>query len=210
MRTPFLIAGLCLPALTGPLLAQDLVPDYFEITDVMVNGGGCAPGSVEKNVSADKLSFSLSFRDYIAEAGPNLNLGEGRKSCQLTITLRVPAGWRFAVAAFDYRGYMALDTGISAEHKTSYYFQANDKQGEFTNTKIGPEQNDFHFAQQVKLNDKIWSPCETKRALNIKSAIRVWNIDRTKFPNAAGVMGTDSILGEFHDQHWKLSWGRCP
>jgi hypothetical protein len=186
-----------------------MAPDYFEITDIQLNGDGCPAGSVDKNVAEDRLSFSLMFRNYIAEAGPDFNPSDGRRSCQVTVNLKVPTGWRFAVAGFDYAGYMKLDAGIAAEHKTSYYFQANDKQGEFTNTKNGPDQNPFRFQQQVKLHDKIWSPCDTKRALNIKTTIRVWNTDRGKFPNAAGVMGTDSFIGEFHDQKWKLSWGRC-
>jgi hypothetical protein len=202
--------GTCLLGLTASLQGQELAPDYFEITDVVLNGDGCPAGSVDKNVAADRLSFSLSFHQYLAEAGPLLAASDGRKSCQVTITLRVPPGWRFAVAGFDYRGYMNLDEGIEAEHKTSYYFQADQKQGEFTNNKKGPEQNPFYFQQQVKIADKIWSPCETRRALNIKTAMRVWNSDRNKYPNAAGVMGTDSLIGEFHDQKWKLSWGRCP
>jgi hypothetical protein len=210
MRTPLILIGGCLLSLTAPLQGQELAPDYFEITDVMLNGDGCPEGSVDKNVAQDKLSFSLSFRNYIAETGPDFNPSDGRRACQVTINMKVPAGWRFAVAGFDYTGYMNLDEGVAAEHKTSYYFQANDKQGEFTNTKNGPEQKPFRFQQQVKLHDKIWSPCDDKRALNIKTAIRVWNTDRTKFPNAGGVMGNDSIIGEFHDQKWKVSWGRCP
>lgn len=210
MRTLSLVMGSCLLSMTGPGQAQETVPDYFEITDLAVNGDGCPTGTVDRNVAEDKQSFSLNFRDYIAEAGPSMTPSDGRKSCQLTITLRVPQGWRFAVAAFDYRGYMYLDTGISAEQKTTYYFQAADKQGEFTNTKTGPEDKAFYFNQQVKVSDKIWSPCDTKRAINIKTAIRVWNNDRTKYPNAQGVMGTDSIVGSFHDQKWQISWGKCP
>jgi len=210
MRMPIFLIGSCLLSMTTPTQGQAEVPAYFEITDVILNGDGCPPGSVEKNVATDKLSFSLNFREYLAETGPTFGPSEGRRACQVTISMNVPPGWRFAVAGFDYNGYMNLDEGISAEHKTSYYFQANDKQGEFTNTKYGPEDNAFYFKQQVKLQDKIWSPCDTKRALNIKTALRVWNADRTKFPNAAGVMGTDSITGTFHDQKWKVSWGRCP
>ncbi|WP_141731587.1 DUF4360 domain-containing protein [Oligoflexus tunisiensis] len=210
MRMPYFLIGSCLLSLTAPTEGQEMVPDYFEITDVIFNGDGCPPGSVDKNVAADRLSFSLIFRNYIAEAAPHLSPSDGRRACQVTVNLRVPPGWRFAVAGFDYAGYMNLDEGIHAEHKTSYYYQATDKQGEFTNTKKGPQQNPFHFQQDVKLHDKLWSSCETKRALNIKTAIRVWNNDRTRYPNAAGVMGADSLIGDFHDQKWKLSWARCP
>lgn len=210
MRTPLFLIGSCLLSLTAPVQGQELVPDYFKITDLVLNGDGCPEGSVDKNVAADKLSFSLIFRNYIAETGPDATPSNSRRACQVTVNLEVPPGFRFAVAGFDYAGFMSLDEGVAAEHKTIYYFQANDPQGEFTNTKNGPEENPFRFQQQVKLKDKIWSPCDTKRSLNIKTAIRVWNTDRTKFPNAKGVMGADSMIGEFHDQKWKLSWGRCP
>ena len=44
--------------------------------------------------------------------------------------------------------------------------------------------------------------------MNINMTMRVWNADRDKFPNAYGVIGTDSAEGSF--QKWKLSWSRCP
>ena len=211
MRMPLFILGGPLLWLVMPAPAQaQSVPDYFEITDITVNGAGCIPGSVSKNVAADKLSFTLGFQNYVAEVGPYLNPSDARKSCQMNISLKIPAGWRFAIASFDYRGYMNLDAGISAEHKTSYYFQAFEKTGEFSSTKVGPEQKDFRFQQQVDLNEVHWSACDNKRSLNIKTAIRLWNSDRTKYPNASGVMGTDAIDGQFQDQNWKLAWGRCP
>ncbi len=211
MHVPYWIVGVPLLWQASAAAGQATqVPDSFEITDVTANGAGCAPGTVSKNIAEDKLSLTLSFRDYLAEISPSTIPSDARKACQLTISLKVSPGWRFAVASFDYRGFMNLDQGIAAEHKTTYYFQAQDKAGEFSSSKVGPEQNSFLFQQKVALTESIWSPCDAQRSLNIKTAIRVWNVDRIKYPYAAGVMGNDSIDAQFHDQQWKLLWKRCP
>src|SRR5687768_15029044 len=121
MRMRSIAIGSCLLSLTAPGQGTEQVPDDFEITEVLFNGDGCPPGTVTKNVAPDRLSFSLSFSGYIAETGPNFEPSEGRRACQVTVNLKVPPGWKFAVAGFDYTGYMNLQEGIHAEHKTIYY-----------------------------------------------------------------------------------------
>jgi hypothetical protein len=154
------------------------------------------------------MSFSLTFFENLAETRPGLKPNEGRKNCQITVNLSIPEGWRFAVAGFDYRGYIKLDEGIEALHSTKYYVQGDERETVVSNSKKGPEDNAFFYQQQVKIADKVWSFCGKERAMNINMAMRVWNTNSDKFPNASGVIGTDSTEGSF--QKWKLSWSRCP
>ena len=88
------------------------------IKKISYNGSGCPRNSVNKNVSSDKKAFTLTFSEYIAEAGPGLSLRDGRKNCQVTVDLKVPQGWQFSIGTFDYRGFVYLEnSGIRATHE---------------------------------------------------------------------------------------------
>ncbi|MDQ3234137.1 MAG: DUF4360 domain-containing protein [Pseudobdellovibrionaceae bacterium] len=209
MQMRFIAIGSCLLSLTAPMQGEELVPGYVGIIKVKVNGTGCPQDSVETNVAQDRLSFSLNFRDYVAEVGPGSSPSLQRKFCQIFIDLDVPTGWRFSVAGFDYRGYIKLDEGIEALHNTEYYIQGTGMQGTpVTNSKKGPQDNAFFYQQQVKIADQVWSSCAKERTMNIKLKMQVTNTDPNRFPNAQGTIGTDSVEGSF--QKWKLSWSRCP
>lgn len=208
MRTPLFLMGSCLLSLTAPLQGQEVGPAGFNISSITVGGSGCRENSFTTNVAPDRMSFALTFYENIAESGPGIDLKNGIKNCQITLNLSVPVGWRFAVAGFDYRGYIKLDEGVEALHNTKYYIQGAGPGTTVTNTKKGPEDNPFFYQQQVKIDDRVWSPCDKERAMNINMTMRVWNADRERFPNAYGVIGTDSAEGSF--QKWKLSWSRCP
>ena len=47
-----------------------VVPDRVDTVDITVNGKGCPQGSVGRNISQDRQSFVLNFRDFIAELSP--------------------------------------------------------------------------------------------------------------------------------------------
>ncbi|HYX39017.1 MAG TPA: DUF4360 domain-containing protein [Oligoflexus sp.] len=209
MRMPLIAIGSCLLSLTAPMQGEELVPSYVGITMVSVNGSGCPKDSVQTNIAKDRLSFSLNFWDYLAEVKPGSTPSSQRKFCQISVDLDVPTGWRFAVAGFDYRGYIKLDEGIEAAHNTEYYIQGTGMQGNsVTNSKKGPQDNAFFYQQQVKIADQVWSSCEKQRTMQIKLKMQVTNTDPNRFPNAEGTIGTDSVEGSF--QKWKLSWSRCP
>ena len=78
------------------------------INDINYNGSGCPIGTVAQNVSDDNKAFTVIFSDYIAEAGDGISLRDGRKNCQLTLSLSVPQGWQYSIASFDYRGFAFL------------------------------------------------------------------------------------------------------
>ena len=106
----------------APVASADPVeapnPGEVYIQDITYNGSGCPIGTVAENVSDDNQAFTLTFSDYIAEAGPGVSIRDGRRNCQVTLDLHVPQGWQFSLASFDYRGYVFLDEGMQAVHST--------------------------------------------------------------------------------------------
>ncbi|NRA63967.1 MAG: DUF4360 domain-containing protein [Pseudobacteriovorax sp.] len=180
----------------------------IEILDIVYNGSGCPLGTVAENVSPDKDAFTLTFSDYIAEAGPVFTARDGRKNCQLTLNLKVPSGWQYSIGDFDYRGFVYLDNGVRAEHQTNYYFQGDVNTTSFNEQIFGPADDSYAFRETIGLQSRVWSKCSTQRALNINTSINVRNMDKRRRPNAEGVIGTDSIDGQI-TQIYGVKWRRC-
>ena len=181
-------------------------PQDVYIKNIAYNGSGCPIGSVAENLSSDKQAFTLTFAEYIAEAGPGLSLRDGRKNCQITLDLHVPQGWQYSVGTFDYRGFVVLDRGMQAKHTTSYYFQGQGRTGRFQNTMNGAMDEVFQFRQRVGLESFVWSSCNAERALNINTAISVRRKGGSR--RAEGIIGTDSADGSIQ-QIWGIRWRRC-
>ncbi|SMF20129.1 DUF4360 domain-containing protein [Pseudobacteriovorax antillogorgiicola] len=178
------------------------------IKDISYNGSGCPLGTVAENLAEDKKAFTLTFSDYIAEAGPGLTFSDGRKNCQITLNLKIPQGWQFSVGTFDYRGFVILDEDVQAEHSTSYYFQGSGFTGRFRERMRGFMDEYYQFRENVGLESLVWSSCNAERALNINTAISVRNLNKRDNPDALGVIGTDSVDGSIK-QIWGIRWRRC-
>lgn len=218
MKVFGILAKSVVPALLLSAVAhgEDRFPVPSEpvlIKKISYNGSGCPEGTVAENVSEDKKSFTLTFSEFVAEAGPDISLSAGRKNCIATIVLDVPAGWQYSVGTFNYRGYMGLDEGITAVHSTTYFLEGSDgRQGRFAATRKGPLSEDFVFTDKIGLDTvfipQVWSECNTERALNINTAIRVSNQNSRQYPNARGLITNDSIDGKLQ-QKFGLTWRNC-
>ena len=178
-------------------------PSGVYIKDVKYNGTGCPRYSVEQSLAPDSKAFTLTFSDYIAEAGPGISLRDGRKNCQITVDLDFPAGWQYALMSFDYRGFAYLDKGVQAEQGVSYYFQGQGYTGRSKSKLNGVFDDDWQFSDRIGLNAYVWSPCGEKRALNINSYIKVKVENKKRNRNAEGIIGTDSIDGQIK-HHWGI------
>ncbi len=188
---------------------SNLAPsEPITIKSIAYNGTGCPLGTVAQNVSEDKQSFTLTFSEFVAEAGPGISLADGRKNCIATMVLNVPGGWQYSVASFYYRGFLALDNGVKAEQSADYYFQGQGLTGRFGTTKTGPFESDYVYNDNIGLASAVWSPCGVERALNINAKIRVWNTSSSSYPGARGFITTDSIDGQIK-QVWGITWRRC-
>ncbi len=178
------------------------------IKRIQYNGTGCPLGTVAENISTKKDSFTLTFSEFVAEAGPGIPLSAGRRNCILTLVLDVPGGWQYSVGEFYYRGFLDLDQGIKAEQSATYFFEGQGLQGRFASSSFGPYEKDYVYTDKVGLASAVWSPCGVERALNINTAIRVDNTNRRQYPNAQGFITTDSVDGQIK-QVWGLTWRRC-
>ena len=199
---------------SGSAFAQDIVPalvpsEPIVIENISFKGTGCADESTASvNISEDKQAFTVSFSEFLAESGPGIPLSAGRKNCNLTLDLDIPAGWQFSLASFNFRGFVGLDSGVSAEHSATYFLQGAPQQLKYASTSVGAFSQDYVYTDTFGVGSAVWSECGIKRALSINTALRVWNTNKSKYPNAAGLLTNDTIDGQIK-QVWGLTWRTC-
>ena len=178
-------------------------PSGVKIDSISHGGTGCPQGTVGQTIASDAESFTLLFDEYIAETGPFVSRRDSRKFCQITLDLKVPQGWSYAIADFDYRGWASLDYGVYATQSARYYFDRN-REGSFQTTIRGSFDDDYLMSDSIDFDSLVWSPCGEHRLLNIKTQISLRSRDR----NAEGIITVDSLDGKVR-QIYGLQWRRC-
>ena len=109
-------------ALSLPLVAQSQVNvNQPYIDSVSYGGTGCPQGSTSVSFANTRLSSTLIFDQFVASSGPNTPITENRKNCQLNINVQLPGGSGQFCAVIDYRGYVALPSGVQAEALATYH-----------------------------------------------------------------------------------------
>ena len=197
--------------LAGSPLFASAPPDPIKIEHVTFKGTGCPdPSTAAVNVSPDKQALTVTFSEFIAEAGPSIPASGNRKNCTLTLDLNIPSGWQFSIGTFNFRGFVSLDKGVAAEHSATYFLQGDSNQQKFLSTKKGPFTDDYVYTDTIGIESKVWTSCKLgiKRALSINTAIRAWNTNKDKYPNATGLITNDSVDGEI-TQVWGVQWRQC-
>ncbi|KAG8811380.1 hypothetical protein FRC19_003953 [Serendipita sp. 401] len=196
------IAGFAIAALgvlASPLEFEERQvsgPDGFNITSIGVNGSGCPAGTAYYILDPTRTSFTVTFSNYIASAGPGILITENRKNCAIVLGVHVPGGFTFAVATVDYRGFYQLDPKVKAIQRAIYYFQAQIKQAVATSTRTGPVAGaDYVYRDEFDIWSSVRCPCGTSTALIINSSIR---IDNSQNRQGSGVITNDSVDGRLN------------
>lgn len=180
-------------------------PNEVYIQDVKWAGTGCPAGSVARSLSADKQTVTLMFDQYLASIGPGITRTESYKNCQLNIKLHVPQGWTYTVYRTQYRGYTALDEGVTATQKSIYYFSGETKQWMAQSVFTGPTSEDYHFWDDIEKETLVYCQCGVTKALNINTSLRMKSVNPRKF---GGLITTDSI--DHKVTHvLGIRWKRC-
>ncbi|MFI0373778.1 DUF4360 domain-containing protein [Actinomadura sp. 1N219] len=180
-------------------------PDGVTIEVATINGSGCPIGTAAIALNETNDAFTVTYSEYIAQAGGSSKPTDGRKNCQINMRVHVPQGFTYAVSSTDYRGYASLQTGANASQLASYYFQGDSRTREFTHDLAGPYKKNWQTTDVVDVSQLVWSPCGEQRNFNVNTELRAEvGTDASKVSFIAMDSTDGSIKTTYH-----YSWKRC-
>lgn len=184
--------------------------DYPAVTDVAIEkisyrGSGCPKNSAAVNLSPDLRAFTVIFSKYQASIDNAPRLSRVARDCDVDIDLRVPDGWSFMIYTVDYRGYVALTEGATAELDSRVRFRGVDPHSRIDGVEFkGPVDQDYFLRHTLNAKTFQRSDCRgAKRHLGIRSSVTV-----TAKKGASAVMSVDSLDEEVNQTYW-IAWERC-
>lgn len=186
---------------------EDPPPDKIVIKVATVNGSGCPAGTTAVAVSEDNTAFTVTYSDYLAQAGGGSDPTAFRKNCQLNLLVHVPQGFTYAIASADYRGFAALQSGATGTQRASYYFQGSPNTASRSHPFAGPYNDNWQATDTTDWAQLVWAPCGVQRNFNINTELRV--AAGSTSPNKVSFMTMDSTDGDISTVY-HLAWKECP
>lgn len=190
----------------GTAAAEPPPPGQVTIALVKVNGSGCKPRTAAVAISPDREAFTVTYSEYLVQAGPGSKPADAAKDCQLTVRLDIPAGYTYAVAHADHRGFAQLTGGASGMHRARYRVQSEPKPAFVEHPFGGPFDDNWLRTDVIDPAHRSWAACGKSRKLDIDTDLRV-RADPAR-PQETNVMGMDSTDGSV-DTRYHLAWRRC-
>ncbi|GLH95872.1 DUF4360 domain-containing protein [Phytohabitans aurantiacus] len=217
-----MIAGAAVFALLAPALLvaspasavgwlDDPVPppnDRIVIDVVTVLGNGCPAGTAAVAVSPDNTAFTVTYSNYLAQVGVGSRPTDFRKNCQLNVAVHVPAGFTYAIAKADYRGFASLATGATATQSARYYFQGMSQTAFVNHPFRGPFEDNWFASDQTDIASLVYHPCGAMRNLNINTELRV-SAGTSNTATTTSFLSMDSTDGSIQTVY-HFNWQHCP
>ncbi|MFE5867289.1 DUF4360 domain-containing protein [Streptomyces roseifaciens] len=190
----------------GAAAAAEIPPPGTVVVAVAtVNGSGCPAGSVAVAVAPDNTAFTLSFADVLARVGAGSKPSDALKNCQISLTIRPPQGYTYALGGADYEGAVHLAKGASGEVTVSNYVQGNPPAPR-KRTFVGP------VSESWQLSDAsypvVYAPCPVAQYVHLSFALRV-NAG-TSDTSTTSFLSLESADGGSAHLVQHLAWKRCP
>lgn len=136
---------------TATLMTAAFAAPKVEIVGAGYGGSGCPEGSANVTVSPDGQELTILFDKFIALGN---NSRESRKSCNLSIPIKVPQGFQISLYDADYRGYVAPFT--TGQLRAEYFFAG--QRGPVVSRQFSGEMN-YNVRDSLESVANVWSPC---------------------------------------------------
>ncbi|MBF2062897.1 MAG: DUF4360 domain-containing protein [Calothrix sp. C42_A2020_038] len=155
----FFATATMMAAFVSPALAAPKV----EILGAGYGGSGCPQNSANVTVSPDGQELTILFDKFIALGN---NPRESRKSCNLTIPIKVPQGYQISLYDADYRGYVAPRT--TGQLRAEYFF-AGGRGPVFSRKFTGETQ--YNVRDSLATVADVWSRCGDSLNMRVNAAM---------------------------------------
>jgi len=142
-----LLASALMTASISPALANTTV----QILGASYGGSGCPDRSASVSVSPDGQELTILFDKFAALGNVS---AESRKSCNLSIPIKVPQGYQISIYDADYRGYVAPKT--TGNLRAEYFFAGT--RGPALSRNFNGETN-YNVRDSLATVANVWSRC---------------------------------------------------
>jgi hypothetical protein len=144
-------------------VSSSFAADKVNIVSAIYGGSGCPDNSASVQISPDGLKLTLLFDKFVAKAN---NQTESRKSCNLSIGIKLPQGIQISFYDVDYRGYVAPAT--TGTLRAEYFF-AGSTVPIFTRDLFGG--TDYFVRDSLASITNVWSACGKSVNMRVNTSI---------------------------------------
>ncbi|MCL1463090.1 DUF4360 domain-containing protein [Argonema galeatum] len=155
----FLAATTLITTLISPAFADGKV----EILGASYGGSGCPNLSASVSVSPDGQELTILFDKFTALGNVP---AERRKSCNLSIPIKLPQGYQISLYDADYRGYVS--PGTSGNLRAEYFFAGN-RGPVFSRTFRG--ETNYNVRDSLATVANVWSRCGDSVNMRVNAAM---------------------------------------
>jgi Domain of unknown function (DUF4360) len=161
-----LLKALIVTTLVTLPISPAFAESQVQIQGASYGGSGCPDRSASVSVSPDGQELTVLFDKFSALGN---DPSQSRKSCNLSIPIKVPEGFQISLYDADYRGYVAPAT--SGTLRAEYFFAGN-RGPVFQRTFNG--ENNYSVRDSLATVADVWSACgdSTNMRVNASMAAR--------------------------------------
>jgi hypothetical protein len=175
----------------------------LRLGEPVYGGSGCNPGTASVVLSPEETSLTILFNDFVVEAG-GVNSNIARKNCDIVLPITIPQGYSYSIVEVDYRGYVFLPAGASADFTASYFFADSPRQVSSRTSFRGATDRDYVISNRLGVEAIVWSRCGVDTNMRIKATMQTRS-NRWGDETLATVDSVDISSGIIY----QLQWRRC-
>nr|WP_309734520.1 DUF4360 domain-containing protein [Chamaesiphon sp. OTE_75_metabat_556] len=158
-----LLKALVVTALVTLPISPALAESQVKIQGASYGGSGCPDRSASVSVSPDGQELTVLFDKFSALGN---DPSQSRKSCNLSIPIKVPEGFQISLYDADYRGYVAPAT--SGTLRAEYFFAGN-RGPVFQRTFNG--ENNYNVRDSLATVADVWSACGDSTNMRVNASM---------------------------------------
>lgn len=189
-------------SLIAVLSAMQASAESLVLGEPAYGGNGCPAGTASVNLSPDQSALSILFDSYIAEAGNTTGRRVDRKSCNISVPVRVPQGYSVALFQVDYRGFNVVPAGGAYTRINAEYFWAGSRGPTFAKNFVGSMNDNYTFTNGLVAQTLVWTPCGADVNLRVNSSIMAQSNQRMD-QTMIGVDSADITSGLIYHVQWR-------
>lgn len=193
--------------MSASAFAQGPKAREIHISDLTARGDGCPAGTTEVLVTPSRPGssnadyFQVVYDEFQVKNGEGVPRRERTKSCNITMTVKYPKGYRFKFEHSSFDGYAELEKGLKAQFST-YYRRPNESKVSTKATIRGPFEGDVSRETGTRTRG-FYTSCDGDDLLTVQANIRIKG-DR----DLEGLVTKDISSGNLV-QRYRLLWERC-